>query len=108
MDAIEQMKVEEERRITARLLHDCLCTDLTNLSLAAEIALRTFDVDPAKVKEALFRVRGAAIACNSAMRYARRIRRYDPAWKGADASGRNAGFRHWAFVDRHVSDLPPE
>ncbi len=72
MDAIEQMRVEEtERKLAARLLHDCLCTDLTNLTLAVEIALRTFETDPAKGKEALHRVREAAIACNSAARFAR-------------------------------------
>jgi signal transduction histidine kinase len=72
VDAIERMRVEEtERRLAARLLHDCLCTDLTNLTLAVEIALRTFDADPARGKEALHRVREAAIACNSTARFAR-------------------------------------
>lgn len=79
MDAIERMTVEEtERKLAARLLHDCLCTDLTNLTLAVEIALRTFETDPAKAKDALHRVREAAIACNSAARFAR----LGP-WRGA-------------------------
>lgn len=73
LDAISQMQIEEsERRVAAQVLHDTICADLTNLTLAAEIVLRTMDVNPAGAKEALFRLREAAVSTKSALRFAQR------------------------------------
>lgn len=63
--------VEAERKYLARLLHDTTAQDLSNLSLAIEIALRTMD-SGGDVKAALHRVREAAITVNAALRMARR------------------------------------
>ncbi|MDD1679589.1 MAG: histidine kinase, partial [Methanomicrobiales archaeon] len=54
VSAIEIMRAQEVvRKDNARLLHDTTAQDLTNLVLCVEIAIRLFDVDPARAKDAL-------------------------------------------------------